>query len=213
MDEKFYEELKEKVKEIIQEGDGGHDLDHLLRVYNNALLLSKGELVDLDVVKVSALLHDIARPLQDKEKICHAEEGAKMATEILEKMNFPKDKIPKIASVIATHRYSKQLEPETKEAAIIQDADRLDALGAITIARIFAYGGKKNRLLHTPEISPMKVYDGSESSSGINHFYEKILKIKPENFHTKKAQEIAKGRSDFVKQFVERFEKEWGGEL
>jgi len=213
MDEDFYDELREKVKKGFEGGDGSHDFGHVSRVYNNALLLSQDEPVDFDVVRISALLHDIARPLEESKNICHAEEGAKMAIEILGEMGVPQDKILKIASAIATHRYSKHLKPESKEAEILQDADRLDALGAITIARIFTYGGKKNRLLYGPNFLSKKVSGEKNTYSSLNHFYDKIFKLKPEGFHTAKAREIAKGRYDFVKQFVDRFEKELEGKL
>lgn len=212
MDNKFFEELKKKIQPYFEKS-GSHSFDHTQRVYNLCLHIAKKEKVDLNVLKVSALLHDIARKKQSesKEKICHAEEGAKIARKILEKMNFPDDKIEKVVYAVSVHRYSKRINPDTTEAKILQDADRLDALGAITIARIFDYGARKNRPMHNPKLILKEYKHNSESESAINHFYEKILKIKPENFHTKTAREIAKDRYVFVKDFVERFIDEWEG--
>lgn len=210
MKDKFFDELREKIQSYFEK-HGGHDFTHTERVYKNALKISEGERVNLDVVKVAALLHDVARDMEDSGKInCHAEEGAKIAGKILTEMNFPQDKIKKIVYVIKVHRYSKNLKAETKEAEILQDADRLDALGAICIARVFRYGAKEGRPIYDPKIPPKKVYK-SDAETSLNHFYEKILKIKPETFNTKKAQEIAKERYAFVKEFVERFVDEWEG--
>ncbi len=205
MKNNFVIELKKKIKPYFEKY-GGHDFTHTERVYRNAIKISKGENVDLDVVKAAALLHDIARNMEDTRKIkCHSEEGAKIAKKILKEINFPEEKIKKVVHAIKVHRYSKN-----KEAKIIQDADRLDALGAICIARVFRYGAKEGRLIYDPKIPPKQKYE-SNAETSINHFYEKILKIKPETFKIKKTREIAKERYAFVKEFVERFVKEWRG--
>ncbi|MFH1585784.1 MAG: HD domain-containing protein [archaeon] len=212
MNDQFFKELREKVKPYFEKV-GGHEFDHVHRVFNNAITISKGEDVDLDVVKAAALLHDIARSKDDNNEVeCHAKEGAKMAREILEDMGFPKDKIENVCHAIEVHRYSKGLKPKTKEAEIIQDADRLDALGALVVVRVISRAVSKGYPVYDPDILPKKVYDGSDGTA-INHFLEKILKLTPDQFHTKKAREIAKGRYAFVEQFVDRFIKEWEGEL
>ena len=104
----------------------------------------------------------------------------------------------------------KQKKAETKEAKILQDSDRLDALGAICIARVFMYNGHRNLPLYNPKVKPDKHYYGQDSNA-INHFYEKILKIKPEKFHTKTARKIARKRYEFILEFLKRFKKEWKG--
>jgi uncharacterized protein len=213
MEEKFFEELKKKVQPYFEKG-GSHAFDHTQRVYNLALKIAKSEKIDLDILKTAVILHDIARKEQDEViAICHAEKGAKMAEKILEKIKFPKDKIGGVLHAIRVHRHSKKLKAETKEAEILQDADRLDALGAITIARMFSTGGKIDRPLHDPSLPKRKAQKSSYSNTTINGFYEKILKIKPETFNTKKAKEIAKERYEFVEQFLDRFLKEWDGKL
>lgn len=129
-------------------------------------------------------------------------------------MAFPPEKIPAVTYAIRVHRYGKGIIPNTIEAAILQDADRLDALGAICIARVFSYGAKKGRLMYNPDVSPQDDgYDGTISATSINHFHEKILKITPASFKTERAQEIAQGRYQTIVDFVERFKKEWNGEL
>jgi uncharacterized protein len=211
LNEEFFNKLKERVKSCSEEG-GSHEFSHTERVYNLALKISENEDVDLDVIKAAVLLHDIAREKEEKgECECHAEEGAKLAKEILKDLNFPEEKIDKVTYVIKVHRHSTNISPETKEAAILQDADRLDALGAITIGRMFSSGGKVGLPLYNPEQKDVKnTYKGQKST--IEGFHKKILKITPETFKTKKAKEIAEKRYKFVQEFLERFLKEWEGE-
>jgi uncharacterized protein len=211
MKESFFNELKEKIKHYFEEG-GSHAFDHTERVYNLALKIGKKEKADLDVLKAASLLHDIARLKEDNKEVeCHAEHGAKMAEDILIEMHFPAEKIKNVTHSIEVHRHSKGLNPESKEAKILQDADRLDALGAITIARMFSTGGKFNIPLYKPEIPFGKVYDGYYSDSTIHGFYARILKIKPETFNTEYAKKIARGRYKFVEKFLDQFFKEWNG--
>ena len=202
--------LKEKIIPYFKEG--GHGFDHTERVFNLAVRIAKQKKADMDIIKASALLHDIARKKQSKTGLCHAEQGAKMVPEILEEINFPKEKIPAVVHCIAVHRYSKKLAPKTKEAEILQDADRLDAIGAIAITRVLTHSVEHGRPHYNPNIKPQEIYI-SNAETSINHFHEKILKLKPKSFHTKLAQEIAKERFDFTKEFVERFIKEWHGNI
>lgn len=211
--EEFFKELKEKIQSNFEEG-GSHAFDHTERVYNLALKIGKKEKADLDVIGAAALLHDIARLKEDNKEVeCHAEHGAKMAEKILKEMNFPKDKIDGVIHSIKVHRHSKGLIAETKEAKIIQDADRLDALGAVTVGRMFSTGGKINRPLYKPEVPFGKVHRGYYSESTIHGFYSKILKITPDNFNTSFAKKLARGRYKFVEKFLKQFFKEWKGEL
>ncbi len=212
MEEEFYKNLKKEILHYF-EATGGHEISHTERVYNLAMTIAKTESVDLDILKASALLHDIARKKESNKEIkCHADEGSKMAKEILKKTSFPKEKVNEVVYAIKVHRYSKGIIPETIEAKILQDADRLDALGAISFGRIFSFDGKHGIPIHNPKILPKEKYTAKKDTSGINHFYEKIVKLKPETFHTKKAKEFAKNRYKFSKDFVEEFIAEWNGE-
>jgi len=158
------------------------------------------------------LLHDIARPKESSGEVeCHAAAGADIAQEILAKTGFPKEKIPIVAECIRVHRFSKGLEPKSQEAAILQDADRLDALGAITIARIFTHGGNKGRPIYDPSVKLGEIK--GKGSSSLHHFYKKQLKLKPETFKTKIAQAIAKKRYQFILAYINQFLKEWEGEI
>ncbi len=205
--------IKEKI--IRYYTDKGHGFDHTERVYNLAVRIAESENANLDVVRLSALLHDVARfKEQDGSGICHAEEGAKMAEEILKKEGYGHETIKHVCDCIFAHRFSKGLAPQTKEAAILQDADRLDALGAMIIARVFTRGGSKGRPLYDPEVPPAGKYPSKDSGKTcLNHFKEKALLLKPESFKTAMAREIAKERYDYLVAFIKRFEKEWRGEL
>jgi uncharacterized protein len=214
MNEEFYNKLKEEIQPYFEK-TGSHDFNHTERVYHNAMRIAEAtDGVDMDILKACTLMHDISRLREDEIKgLDHATDGAKVAKEILEKTEFPKDKIETVANAIASHRYSKGIIGETIEARILQDADRLDALGAICIARIFDRGGVKRRPMHDPSIPIEPDYSKSKGTTAINHFNEKILKITPDKFNTPKAQELAKDKYAFTKEYVERFEKEWRGEL
>ena len=199
--------LKEKIRPYFEDGKG-HGFDHTERVFNLAVGIANAEKADLEVVKAAALLHDVCRKKQEETGLCHAEEGSKLAPKILNEISFPKEKINNVVHCIKVHRYSKRLNPETKEAKILQDADRLDALGAIAISRVIAQSIANKNPLYDPNIKPGKAYTGKVDTA-INHFFEKILKLKPNTFHTKFAQELAKDRYEYTQGFVDRFIEEW----
>jgi len=189
-----------------------HDKYHIERVYNLAIRLAQEEKADLDTVKAAVLLHDIARAQEDEGTINdHANEGAKMAQKILNEVNFPADKIDNVIHCIETHRFRKHLAPKTLEARILQDADRLDIIGAIGIARVFTRGGWSNKPIHDPTIKPKAKYDG-KSETSTNHIHEKLLRIR-DTINTKTAKKIAEERHAYVEQFLERLLKEWKAEI
>ncbi len=187
---------------------GSHGLDHIKRVLNNSLIIAETIDCDIEVVKASALLHDIARGLNSSE--CHANKGAEMALEFLKDFDYSVEQVNNIIHCIRVHRFSKGLKPETVEAGILQDADRLDSLGAMVISRIFYSAGERGIVMHDPSIKPKEYVSDVEMSTAINHIFEKILKIKPSNFNTIKGRELAVERYDFVKNFLKQFLKEWG---
>lgn len=205
-----FAEIREKSQKFFRHAH--HDWSHVERVYSLAVHIAEKEKADLVVVKAAALLHDVARAMEDEGKIDdHATESAKMAKTILQEARFPQDKIMKVVHCIEAHRFRKGLKPKSLEARILQDADRLDMLGAIGIARVFSRGGWGNTPMHDPNISPKKKYDG-RSQTSVNHFYEKILKVK-DTINTKTAKKIAEERHKFVEQFLERLLKEWNSEI
>jgi len=210
LDDSVFKRIKKKSEEFF--GLSHHDKFHVERVYNLAVRLAKEEDADLDVLMAAALLHDIARAMEDEGKIVdHAMEGAKMSRKILEEVDFPKEKIARVTHCVEAHRFRKGVKAESLEAKILQDADRLDIIGAIGIARVFTRGGWSNNPIHDPTIPPKEKYNG-KSLTSVNHIYEKILKVK-DTINTNTAKEIAEERHKFVEQFLERLLREWKAEI
>ena len=206
----LFERIKEKSKEFFELSH--HDKFHVERVCNLAMRIAREENADLDVVTAAALLHDIARAMEDEGKIAdHATEGARMARKILEEVGFPQEKIARVIHCIEAHRFRKGIEARSLEAKILQDADRLDIIGAIGMARVFARGGWGNKPIYDPTIPRKEKYDG-KSLTSVNHIYEKILKVK-DTINTNTAKEIAEERHKFAEQFLERLLREWKGEI
>ena len=202
------------VKATLANAEGGHDWFHIERVYNNAMHIAKGEPVDELVVALGALLHDIA-----DSKFFNGDEtvAPKMATEFLISQNCDSAVIEHVVQIIKNISFkggNKAQEFTSPELDVVQDADRLDALGAIGIARTFNYGGFKNRKLYDPEVKPqldMTVDEYKKSTAPtINHFYEKLLLLK-DRMNTKTGKKIAEKRHAYMEGFLEQFYREWEG--
>lgn len=210
MNEDLFDEIRERSKEFFKYSF--HSKAHVERVYKFATKLAEEENADLEIVKAAALLHDVARAMEDDGKIKdHAVESAKIAGKILRDIDFPEEKIDKVVHCIEVHRFRKGMKAESLEAKILQDADRLDIIGAIGIARAFALGGWLNVPMYDPSIPPKEQYDG-KSLTSVNLIYEKILRVK-DTLNTVAAKEIVEGRHKFVEQFLERFLREWEAEI
>lgn len=200
------------VKQKLQGAEAGHDWFHIERVYKNAMHIANGnESVNLLVVQLGALLHDIA-----DSKFHNGDEtiGPKMARKFLEENQIDKNIIEQVVKIIENISFKGGIKREytSEELDIVQDADRLDAIGAIGIARTFNYGGFKNRELYNPEIKPnlnMSKEEYKKSTAPtINHFYEKLLLLK-DKMNTQKGKELAEERHHFMEVFLEQFYKEW----
>lgn len=213
--ETIIEATKNYVRTILKDAEGGHDWFHILRVYNNAKQIAKSEQVDKLVVTLGALLHDIA-----DSKFHNGDDtiAPKMTREFLFKHNVDSLVIEHVINIINNISFNKSLEKGEKftspELDVIQDADRLDAIGAIGIARCFNYGGFKNRKIFDPSIKPnMKMtkeeYKKSTAPT-INHFYEKLLLLS-DKMNTKTGKSIAKQRHQFMEQYLDQFYAEWDG--
>ncbi|WP_417557024.1 HD domain-containing protein [Mesoflavibacter zeaxanthinifaciens] len=210
------EATKTFVKTTLKDAEGGHDWFHTERVYNNALLISKGETVDELAVALGALLHDIA-----DSKFNNGDDtiGPKIAGEFLMKQNVSTKVINHVIKIIENVSFSSNIDNasafKSKELEVIQDADRLDALGAIGIARTFNYGGFKNRALYNPDIKPNLNLTKDEykksTAPTINHFYEKLLLLK-DKMNTKTGRKIAEERHNYMVDFLKQFYAEWHGE-
>jgi len=203
------------VKNQLQNTESGHDWFHVERVYKNAMLIAKTESCNLLVVQLAALLHDIA-----DSKFHNGDEtiGPKTAKTFLESQNVDEETIVHVVKIIENLSFKGgnfQKTFHSKELDIVQDADRLDAIGAIGIARTFNYGGFKNREIYNPEIAPnlsmsKEEYKNSTAPT-INHFYEKLLLLR-DLMITETAKKIATQRHQFMETFLAQFYAEWEGE-
>lgn len=202
------------VKEKLVDAEGGHDWFHIERVHKNTLLIAKEESCNLLVCELGALLHDIA-----DSKFHNGDEtiGPKTARDFLEKENVSEEIIDHVIKIIENISFKGgnfEKKFHSIELEIVQDADRLDAIGAIGIARCFNYGGFKNRTLYNPEIQPnlnmtKDEYKNADSPT-INHFYEKLLLLK-DKMNTKTGKKIAADRHLYMEGFLKQFFAEWEG--
>jgi uncharacterized protein len=206
---------KSFVQSILRNAEGGHDWFHTLRVYRNALHISEHEEVNELVVALAALLHDIA-----DSKFHNGDEriGPRLAREFLLKHNVDSEVIEHVSKIIENMSFKNSIDGRSSfssiELKVVQDADRLDAIGAIGIARCFNYGGFKNRSIYNPEIEPNLTMTKAEYKAAkwptINHFYEKLLLLK-DMMNTKTGRRIAHERHEFMLQFLKQFYAEWNG--
>lgn len=204
------------VKKTLANAEGGHDWFHIERVYKNALLISKNEDSNEFVVALGALLHDIA-----DSKFHNGDEtvGPKIAEDFLITLNVDPITIKHISNIIKNISFKGSHEPQnfkSIELDIVQDADRLDAIGAIGIARCFNYGGFKNRPLYNPEVKPnlkmSKAEYKTSTAPTINHFYEKLLLLK-DKMNTNTGKKIALERHNFMALYLTQFYNEWNGSI
>jgi uncharacterized protein len=212
--EKLIENTISFVKIQLENAEGGHDWFHIERVYKNTLAMAKEEKCDLLVCQLGALLHDIA-----DSKFHGGDEliGPKTARNFLESHNVAVEIIEHVIQIIQNISFKGgnfQKEFNSIELQVVQDADRLDAIGAIGIARTFNYGGFKNRTIYNPEIVPnltmlKEEYKNAEAPT-INHFYEKLLLLK-DKMNTESGKKIAQERHAFMEAFLEQFYAEWEG--
>ena len=202
------------VKEQLHNAEGGHDWFHIERVYKNTLLIAKSEICDMLVCELGALLHDIAdSKFHDGDETV----GPKTARAFLEQENVAEETIQHVISIIENISFKGgnfEKKFTSVELDIVQDADRLDAIGAIGIARTFNYGGFKNRTLYDPEILPdnnmsKEAYKNNNSPT-LNHFYEKLLLLK-DRMNTRTGKQIAEQRHQYMESFLEQFFAEWDG--
>ena len=203
------------VKQKLENAEAGHDWFHIERVYKNAVLIAEEEDCDLMIVKLGALLHDIAdSKFNDGDETV----GPKVAREFLESQKASEEVIQHVINIIENISFKGgnfEKKFTSKELEIVQDADRLDALGAIGIARTFHYGGYKNRQLYNPNIAPLthmskEEYKNSNAPT-LNHFYEKLLLLK-DKMNTETGRRIAFERQKFMELFLSQFYAEWEGE-
>ncbi len=200
------------VRTLMQGENSGHDWWHIYRVWQNSLYIAAREQVDSDVVQLAALLHDIG-----DWKFHGGDDsvGPRLAREWLQSLNVDESIISHVCTIIANLSFKGadvKAAPLSLEGQVVQDADRLDAIGAIGIARAFAYGGAKGREMHDPQAAPIMhtSFDQYKASRGttINHFHEKLLLLK-DRLNTPTARTLAEQRHAFMLEFLDQFNAEW----
>lgn len=208
--------LKKEVQHFLSQESSGHDYHHAVRVYNNAHTLQSQEGGDLEIIGAAALVHDICRPWEKKTgKLHFGPEALEIIKNVLIKANISANKIESVLEVVAYHDiydWSEKIEKKSIELQIVQDADNLDAIGAMGIARTFAFGGAYGLSLYNPgenlDFDTDFVENPNNRKSSIAHFYEKLLRLK-ENMNTKTGRKLAKKRHDFMENFLTQFFNEW----
>jgi len=209
---KIIENTRQFVKQTLENAEAGHDFWHILRVLKLSEKIARTEPGDMFIIQLGALLHDIA-----DSKFHNGDEtiGPKIAREFLESQKVDEKTIEHIVKIIENISFKNSFEGQkftSKELEIIQDADRLDAIGAIGIARAFVYGGHKNNPIYNPDLKVNLNMSKEEYKKGdtstINHFYEKLLKLK-DMMNTPTGKQLAEKRHRFMEQFLEQFYDEW----
>jgi uncharacterized protein len=201
--------IQKRTRKVLEGRDPAHDFQHIMRVYKNTEMIGRREGADMEILLPAALLHDlVVYPKGSAKTSKSADDSADMAENWLRGYGYPQDKIDKICYCIRTHSYSKRLIPVTLEGKILQDADRLDALGAIGVARTFSVSGSESRMFYNSGDPFWK--SGRELNDRewtLDHFYKKLLRLK-KSMHTKTAREMARERARFMEQFVRQLKKE-----
>jgi len=200
--------LRNKVKKMMANNDPAHDFEHVLRVYANAEKICVKEKVEKKLVLTATLLHDIVSfPKTDKRSKTSSTKSAVKAKKILQKLNYSIDEIKIIIDAIESHSFSKNKKPTTIEGKILQDADRLDALGAIGIARTFAVAGAENRSFYNTNDPFCSSRKADDKLWAVDHFFKKLLLLEAK-MNTKSAKIEAKHRTKIIKKFLNDFKQE-----
>jgi uncharacterized protein len=219
LSKKIIEEIKNEAARFFTDASGCHDWTHVERVYNLAIKIAKKEKADLSIVKSAAYLHDIGRreEMSLKGKICHAEKGVELAEEILAAYDLDKGTVENIKQCILCHRYRNSHKPETIEAKVIFDADKLDSIGAVGIGRAFLFAGISGCAnLYTGNekkiLNDAKKYEYTKEDTALLEYHYKLKKIRSKML-TKAGKEIAEERHRYMVEFFKRFEAEIKGAL
>ncbi len=211
--DRIFSELQEYTRKEMEKG-GAHGFDHVVRVLRVAERIAQSEGADLDVVLFAALLHDIDRHKEDSKQIsCHARSSAEHARRLLISYSLPEEFIERVAKCIERHRFRKGEAPESLEEKVLSDADKLDAMGAIGIARAYLFGGAYGQRLWEEEPKKERFFPGMEASeySPRTEYVLKLSKLR-EKMLTETGKKLAEKRHKFMELFFEELEKEVKGE-
>ena len=205
-------QTEKNARQILASSKGSHDWDHTLRVYKNAVHIAKKEKADLAVVKLAALLHDIARGQEDKSggKIDHALQGAKESVGILKNFGASDETAARVSHCIETHRFRGGKKPATLEAKVIFDADKLDSIGAVGIGRAFLFAGEVGAKLHNKRKDILRTKPYTEEDTAYREYMVKLRHVKGRML-TKEGLRLAAARHAFMEAFFDRLDEETGG--
>lgn len=204
--------VKDRAEKLFDGAKGSHDWEHTLRVYGLCERIGPVEKADMDVLRVAAYLHDIGRADQDSTSgvVCHAEKGAEMAWPIVKKLPLSEEQKTNIIHCIRAHRFRGKCQPETAEAKVLFDADKLDAIGAVGVARAFLFAGEVGARLHNPDMKIEETMPYSREDTGFREFKVKLCRIR-ERILTKEGRKLADERHAFMEGFFNRFLEEYEG--
>jgi len=204
--------VKDKAEKLFDGARGSHDWEHTLRVYGLCERIGPAEKADMDVLRVAAYLHDIGRADQDSTSgaVCHAEKGAEMALPIVKKLPLSEEQKTNIIHCIRAHRFRGKCQPETAEAKVLFDADKLDAIGAVGVARAFLFAGEVGARLHNPDLKIEETKPYTREDTGFREFKVKLCRIR-ERILTKEGRILADERHAFMEGFFNRFLEEYEG--
>jgi len=206
-------DIRKIAKGYFSSARGSHDWEHTLRVCRLCERIGSAEGVDMEVLLIAAYLHDIGRASQDASNgaVCHAQKGAKMAQSVVDKLPLSEKQKKNIIHCIRSHRFRGNHRPETKEAKALFDGDKLDAIGAVGVARAFLFAGEVGARLHNPNMDIENTSSYSIDDTGYREYKVKLCKIR-DRILTKEGRKLADERHTFMEEFFNRFLKEHGGE-
>ncbi len=212
--EAVYAAVRAEARARFDEARGSHDWDHTERVLRLCLRIGRREKADLAVLRLAAVLHDIGRAEEDRSngRHCHAEAGARQARKILERRGLPEETIARVVHCIGAHRYRKAVRPETTEARVLFDADKLDSIGAAGIGRAFLFAGEVGARMHDPDIEVGKTRPYTRDDTAYREFLVKLRFIK-DRMTTAEGKRLARGRHAFMTAFFKRLNRETKGGL
>jgi len=209
-----FSQIEEEARKHFLTAKGSHDWQHIKRVHNLCMIIGKKENADLEILKFAAVLHDVGRNHQDTSNgnICHAEQGSIIARKMLEKYNFDLEKTDKIVHCIESHRFRGKKQPQSKEAGILFDADKLDSIGAVGVGRAFLFAGEIGAKLHNDEVDINITKPYTREDTAYREFMFKLRKVK-DRMLTREGKRIAEERHQFMVDFFDRLKEEVEGKL
>jgi uncharacterized protein len=214
MDRELLEAIKARAEAHFANAPGSHDWSHTERVRRLCQHIGAREGADLEIVEIAALLHDIGRDAQDRARgrVCHAEVGSRRARRLLTEVGLDAQRIERVLHCIESHRFRGQQRPQTKEAQVLFDADKLDSIGAVGIGRAFLFAGEVGAKVHNGGIDLQQTHSYSKEDTAYREFSVKLRRVK-DHMLTAEGRRIAVGRHRFMERFFQRLQEEVEGKL